>query len=92
MSIRPIRNEILVERIAEPDEIKLSGETTLYLPQQRLRENYHRARVLAVGKGVQEEIVPGDILWILGVDAGTRLGDNQFIVTEDLALAVEYGH
>jgi hypothetical protein len=86
--INPVGSSLRVRPITPPD---YTASGLLYLPANRQRENYHRARVEAVGPRVEETINPGDVVWVIGCDAGRELGDGSSMVDESLLMCVEDG-
>lgn len=91
MDIRPLRNDLLVEFLSPPEQ-----EGTLWIPDEaRLRKDpYTRAKVLALGPDLEEDIDVGDIIWVEGHRSGIKLkpidvNDNLFLVSETICIAIE---
>jgi len=80
---KPLRNEVLIGYIDEPDTTK-SG---LHLPANRSRGGTHRGKILAIGHKVLECSV-GDIVLVPGSSAGVALDDKTYMINEDIILAI----
>lgn len=88
--IKAIADRVLVEPLQTGNTIKADdGSVLLHLPEQRRRDDVHLARVVSVGTRVRETISEGDIVCIIGCDAGTELDRGRFLVAEELILWVQ---
>lgn len=87
---RPLRNDILVEML-DPE-----FKSKLVIPPKHMSRltPYTRARVLALGPHVKEDIQINDVIWIEGQRSGFKvntldLHDNTYVVNEEICIAKE---
>lgn len=92
MKVKPIKADLLVEFIENPGTLS-SG---LYIPPSAIprQRKFTRAKVIRLGPDVQENIKPGDIVWVDGHKSGLHLdpfdvNNKQYIVAEKICIAIE---
>ena len=83
--IKPMRDQLLIENVKEEEEV-VNG---IALPF-KARE-LSRKKVLAVGPDVWDNIKVGDIVLSPGKTSGVDMGDDTYLISEEICYAIEEG-